>query len=1744
MHDRLSLATWSEQSPLSASSPFTLVYHSLETSFHVPSFLRLSVKRARDGYLNFLSSQASATIPEPSSNPELFARFLGFVVERVDDGAPAPLDGRAELSRLLLDVLEATYLKGEDVHTFAAELACSDTVKQSVIRGYYDAILLTQRPPKYRQPALFRTSTNEPPKYLYMVFGGQGNTEHYFEELRDAYATYPSFLEEMLQRSSEILGSLAKADSTRARQYPKTLDFMRWLRDPESTPPTKYLLSAPVSFPLIGLLQLANYCVTCKILRKSPGELLSRFKGLTGHSQGTVVAAAIATATTWEGFDRAVESALTTLFYIGYRSQQIYPETVLSQKMVQESIDAGEGSPSPMLNVMNLSQTQVQDQVDQLNQYLPSGDRVMIVLINGVRNIVVGGPPLSLVSFNNQIRRLKAAEGADQSRIPSRERKLQFSSRFLPITVPFHSSYLESAEPIVEDDLKKHEISLKSSNLKIPVYHTNTGQDLQDAQVGDLLPELGRSIMTKMVDWPRATTFPNATHILDFGPGGTSGVATLLQRSKEGTGVHVILAGTLTGTNSQVGYKAQLFESSRALKYGADWSKDHAPSLVKDSSGRKMLATKMSKLLGTPPLMVAGMTPTTVHYDFVAAIMNAGYHAELAAGGYNDAESLTKALKQLQNSIQVGRGITINLIYSNPRAMQWQIPLIRQLRTQGLSIEGITLGAGVPSLDVATEYIRTLGLRHIAFKPGTVNSIQDVINIAKANPSFPIILQWTGGRGGGHHSFEDFHEPILQMYGKIRKCQNIILIAGSGFGESEAYPYINGSWSRSFGMPDMPFDGCLFGSRMMMAKEAHTSKATKIAIANVEGLEDEQWQDTYKRAAGGIITVNSELGQPIHKIATRGVLLWAELDKTLFSLPKAKQMVELNRQRDYYIQRLNKDFQKVWFGCNSAGEAVDIKDMTYAEVVKRMVGLLYVQHQSRWIHESYLVLVADFVQRLEERLGPATAPNQESVFCSHDAFSNPFLMIETVLRAYPEAETQPISAEDEQYFLSLCRRRGQKPVTFVPVLDEQFETWFKKDSLWQSEDLDAVIDQDVQRTCILHGPVAARRSGLENVDEPVKDILGRINNDHIELFYKDTGRSQDSSIPSFDYFHGQDQEIPNATEYEVRQTRDKITYVLPGSAEVKLPSTESWLGLLAGEPGTWRHAVFRSCNIVQHSSLVANPVQRIFTPIHGMAVDISLSSDPKHVTISMKMMESQHSLVDVRMSDDDKIIIGIISPETAEGHPVSLEFIFRYDPETTHALIHEVMDNRIDRVNSFYRRIWLAKSSNLGATEEVLPLEAEAEKITINNEMIKQFVQAICSTGEDFIERLDKAVVAPMDFAIVIGWRAIVKALLSVEGDLLRLVHLSNKFQMLSGAKPFKAGDEVGSSAAVTAVLIQDSGKLVEIACTITHAGIPVQEITSQFLYRGSYSDFSETFHAETIPPIELSLDSATQVDLITSKKWFRQKGIESHRTILVGRKLIFKLKNFVSFETKSTYASIRTIGKVFVETPSSPELVQVATVDFRFKNSSKRAISTNPVLEYLERHGTTLKHQMPLEKPIPLGDTDDLIFIAPASNKAYARESKDFNPIHVSTVFASYADLPGTITHGMHTSAIVRGLCETWGAEGKAGAMRSFDASFCGMVLPGDEITVEMHHVAMSEGRKVVTVKARNKNTEETVLTAECKIEQAPTAYFFTGQGSQEAKMGMDLYETSQVAREVWDRADKHFDSNFGKLSLSICHQ
>ncbi len=1210
----------------------------------------------------------------------------------------------------------------------------------------------------------------------------------------------------------------------------------------------------------------------------------------------------------------------------------------------------------------------------------------------------------------------------------------------------------------------------------------------------------------------------------------------LLHRSKEGTGTRVILAGPLQGNLPLVGYKPDLFDapSTATNPRSTDWLTEFKPTLLTDASGRTIVSTKMSQLLGTPPIMVPGMTPTTVHPDFVAAIMNAGYHAELAAGGYPKEEGLLKAINTLGQLIPAGKGITLNLIYSAPRQIGWQIPLVKRLISQGTLIDGITLGAGVPSLEVATSYIEDLGIKHISFKPGNIEAIQQVITIAKAHPSFPVMLQWTGGRGGGHHSIEDFHAPILQTYAATRRCQNVVLIAGSGFGGVEdSFPYMTGSWATKFNQPPMPFDGVLFGSRMMVAKEAHTSLSAKQAIAACQGVEDSMWQQ-----CKDIITVKSEMGQPIHKIATRGVKLWADMDKNIFSLPKNKQLAELQTEKAHIIERLNKDFQKVWFGHDfTTGKAVDLKAMTYLDVARRMVNLFYLSKRSQWIDPSYIRIFGDFIRRIEERLPLSSWEFTPPIFTSYTDFEDPFEALRHLGHAYGESKTQLINQEDQEYFVTICRRPGQKPVPFIPILDNNFETWFKKDSLWQSEFVEAVVDEDVQRTCILQGPVAVTYSTPQNINEPVKVMLDKINDGYMHEILQETYVGSRKAIPKIEFFgHPAERAAARRQSLAVNIEPNATTFSI--ADDKVLPTSDEWFDLLAGKKLSWRYALFKSKDIMSEHQMIPNPIRQVFSPSRNMSVIVTDKLRHNYVAITMNCDGTSQTDVSVSIEPGNKIIVRMYCYENANNSPLPLEFRFSYHPETPHALLHEDVEGRTDRIVDFYKRLWVGKLyKNPELPNGRHAYKAKGGEVEITEEMVEKFLTTIGGG----MRPADKDGLVPMDFAIVVGWKAIMKALLLVHADVLKLVHLSNRFRMYSKAAPLKVGDKTESTARTTSISISETGKTVEVCATITRNRKPVMDVISEFFYKGTYTDFEECFTTKKEELREVTFASPSLANLLLSKEWIIWNDtIEVEE--LAKKTLTFELETFSSLKSKGVFSRLRTIGRIYATSKGSNGPQEIATVHYDSLAISSPTLTSNPVMGYLERHGKIVNKRLPLERPVSLdNNAEGFVFAAPASNSAYSKTSQDFNPIHVSPVFARYAGLPGPITHGMHTSAIVRSIIEMRCAEDDLSSMRNFSASFTGMVKAGDNIEVHLDHVAMLGGNKIIKIEARNSASQEKVLVGECEIEPTKTAYLFTGQGSQEMGMGMDLYETSPAARAVWDLADKHFDGLYGKFSPSF---
>jgi hypothetical protein len=142
---------------------------------------------------------------------------------------------------------------------------------------------------------------------------------------------------------------------------------------------------------------------------------------------------------------------------------------------------------------------------------------------------------------------------------------------------------------------------------------------------------------------------------------------------------------------------------------------------------------------------------------------------------------------------------------------------------------------------------------------------------------------------------------------------------------------------------------------------------------------------------------------------------------------------------------------------------------------------------------------------------------------------------------------------------------------------------------------------------------------------------------------------------------------------------------------------------------------------------------------------------------------------------------------------------------------------------------------------------------------METFFDVVGNQGESFRKGHSENVTAPMDFTIVAGWQAIMKAIYhkSIDGDLLKLVHLSNGFRMVDGAAPPKVGDVCVAKARIASVSNTDAGEAVKVQGFIVRKGKRVTEVTSSFFYCGRFTDFNTSFEITEEPEylVEIAMD-------------------------------------------------------------------------------------------------------------------------------------------------------------------------------------------------------------------------------------------------------------------------------------------------
>ena len=197
------------------------------------------------------------------------------------------------------------------------------------------------------------------------------------------------------------------------------------------------------------------------------------------------------------------------------------------------------------------------------------------------------------------------------------------------------------------------------------------------------------------------------------------------------------------------------------------------------------------------------LTPTTSEAPIVAAAANAGYMAELAGGG-QPSEAIFGAEPKIEGDPQTGEGV-VNTLYLDPYLWGLQVGkdrVVQKLRAEGHPILGITITAGIPPVDEATELLaqfRELGMNLNSLKVGNDDQIRQALAIADADPG-GFILQVEGGKAGGHHSFDSLPELLLTWYPRIRRRSHILLTVGGGIGTAEQVKdLLTGRWSQKYG---------------------------------------------------------------------------------------------------------------------------------------------------------------------------------------------------------------------------------------------------------------------------------------------------------------------------------------------------------------------------------------------------------------------------------------------------------------------------------------------------------------------------------------------------------------------------------------------------------------------------------------------------------------------------------------------------------------------------------------------------------------------------------------------------------------------------------------------------------------------------------------------------------------------------------------------------------------------------------
>ena len=375
---------------------------------------------------------------------------------------------------------------------------------------------------------------------------------------------------------------------------------------------------------------------------------------------------------------------------------------------------------------------------------------VELALCNGPKRFVVAGTPAALRRVEGYIS--QAADKHNQALDDKRSGGTRVEPVFdeLVVAAPFHH------------------VGMRPAADRAVSWAQQLGLKVDARQLSD-------DILVNHHDWPAELEAlldrGNVSHLLNTELG--KGLRNITSPLLEGRGITLVAAGSPQDRD-------KLVTPGTVIEQEQTWER-FAPKLVELPDGSIKVVTAFSRLTGYSPILLAGMTPTTVDPEIVAAAANAGFWAELAGGGQYSEEVFTKNRDGLVERLKPGRAAQFNSMFFDRYMWNLQFGaqrIVSRARAAGTAINGVTVSAGIPELEEAKELITGLradGFPYISFKPGTVEQIRSVLAIAKDNPDVNIIMQVEDGHAGGHHSWVNLDDLLLATYAEVRRQPNVVM---------------------------------------------------------------------------------------------------------------------------------------------------------------------------------------------------------------------------------------------------------------------------------------------------------------------------------------------------------------------------------------------------------------------------------------------------------------------------------------------------------------------------------------------------------------------------------------------------------------------------------------------------------------------------------------------------------------------------------------------------------------------------------------------------------------------------------------------------------------------------------------------------------------------------------------------------------------------------------------------------------